>query len=229
MDAAETSGSRRVRAPAKVPTRAERKRQAIAEAATEAFLSNGYTRTSMDDIARLAGVSKQTIYMHFGDKERLLFEVVMAIMTDGEPPVRRRHPPARRLRRSRDGTCASTLASNCSSCCSHARCSCGDWSSPRRSAFRSSDGRSTSSAPAARSTSSPACSAVSTTADCSASRRPSPRRVGLQLADHVRADQRGDAARRRPSPQPILDHQMGRSGRAHLPRRVRTPHSRPVK
>ncbi len=37
------------------PTRAERKRQAIAEAATEAFLDNGYTRTSMDDIARLAG------------------------------------------------------------------------------------------------------------------------------------------------------------------------------
>ena len=73
-------------APPKGPTRAERKRQTIAEAATEAFLSNGYTRTSMDDIARLARVSKQTIYMHFGDKERLLFEIVMAIMNDASDP-----------------------------------------------------------------------------------------------------------------------------------------------
>ena len=69
-----------------MPARSERKRQAIAEAATEAFLSNGYTRTSMDDIARLAGVSKQTIYMHFGDKERLLFAVVMAIMNAASRP-----------------------------------------------------------------------------------------------------------------------------------------------
>ena len=40
----------------------------------------------MDDIARLAGVSKQTIYMHFGDKEHLLFEIVMAIMNDASDP-----------------------------------------------------------------------------------------------------------------------------------------------
>ena len=61
-------------------TRAERKRRAIADAATEAFLANGYKRTSMDDIARLAGVSKQTIYLHFGDKERLLLTTVLGIM-----------------------------------------------------------------------------------------------------------------------------------------------------
>ena len=40
----------------------------------------------MDDIARLAGVSKQTIYMHFDDKERLLFAVVMEIMTAASTP-----------------------------------------------------------------------------------------------------------------------------------------------
>ena len=73
-------------APEQGPARAERKRQVIAEAATEAFLSNGYSRTSMDDIARLAGVSKQTIYMHFGDKEHLLFDVVTTIMTTASRP-----------------------------------------------------------------------------------------------------------------------------------------------
>ena len=83
---AETGRSHAADAPPKGPTRAERKRQTIAEAATEAFLNNGYTRTSMDDIARLAGVSKQTIYMHFGDKEHLLFEIVMAIMNDASDP-----------------------------------------------------------------------------------------------------------------------------------------------
>ena len=86
MGTAETGRPHAADAPPKGPTRAERKRQTIAEAATEAFLNNGYTRTSMDDIARLAGVSKQTIYMHFGDKEHLLFEIVMAIMNDASDP-----------------------------------------------------------------------------------------------------------------------------------------------
>jgi TetR/AcrR family transcriptional regulator, mexJK operon transcriptional repressor len=35
----------------------------------------------------LAAVSKQTLYMHFGDKERLLFEIVMAIVTSAGDPV----------------------------------------------------------------------------------------------------------------------------------------------
>jgi TetR/AcrR family transcriptional regulator, mexJK operon transcriptional repressor len=66
--------------------RSEQKRQVILEAATEAFLGNGYSRTSMDEIARLARVSKQTVYMHFGDKERLLFEIVMAIISTASNP-----------------------------------------------------------------------------------------------------------------------------------------------
>jgi TetR/AcrR family transcriptional regulator, mexJK operon transcriptional repressor len=43
----------------------------ILEAATTLFLRNGYLGTSMEDVARLAGVSKQTVYTHFADKEQL--------------------------------------------------------------------------------------------------------------------------------------------------------------
>ena len=68
------------------PTRAERKHQSIIDAASDLFLTNGYTRTSMDDVAHRARVSKQTIYMHFGDKEHLLFQIVTAIMTVASDP-----------------------------------------------------------------------------------------------------------------------------------------------
>ncbi|MFJ9810742.1 TetR/AcrR family transcriptional regulator [Streptomyces sp. NPDC101158] len=54
------------------------KRQAIMEAATSAFMSQGYSGTSMDDIAKLAAVSKQTVYKHFSDKEKLFAEIVLA-------------------------------------------------------------------------------------------------------------------------------------------------------
>jgi TetR/AcrR family transcriptional repressor of mexJK operon len=49
----------------------------IIEAATVLFLRNGYAGTSMDDIAALAGVSKQTIYTHFADKERLFTDLIL--------------------------------------------------------------------------------------------------------------------------------------------------------
>jgi TetR/AcrR family transcriptional repressor of mexJK operon len=58
--------------------RSARKRRAIIEAATNVFLSNGYLGTSMDEIAALAHVSKQTVYKHFADKERLFSEIVTA-------------------------------------------------------------------------------------------------------------------------------------------------------
>jgi TetR/AcrR family transcriptional regulator, mexJK operon transcriptional repressor len=58
--------------------RSARKRKAIIDAATTVFLSNGYLGTSMDEIAALARVSKQTVYKHFADKERLFSEIVTA-------------------------------------------------------------------------------------------------------------------------------------------------------
>jgi TetR/AcrR family transcriptional repressor of mexJK operon len=53
------------------------KRKAILQAARQAFLDQGYG-ASMDDIAASAGVSKQTVYSHFGSKGELL----RAIVTD---------------------------------------------------------------------------------------------------------------------------------------------------
>jgi TetR/AcrR family transcriptional regulator, mexJK operon transcriptional repressor len=50
---------------------------AIREAATTLFLRNGYVGTSMDEVAALARVSKQTVYTHFDDKERLFTELVL--------------------------------------------------------------------------------------------------------------------------------------------------------
>jgi TetR/AcrR family transcriptional repressor of mexJK operon len=49
----------------------------IMEAATTLFLSKGYSGTSMDEIAALAGVSKQTVYTHFTDKERLFSDLIL--------------------------------------------------------------------------------------------------------------------------------------------------------
>src|SRR5258708_3987725 len=51
--------------------RSARKRQAIIEAATTLFLEQGYQGTSMDDIAAVAAVSKQTVYKNLADKQPL--------------------------------------------------------------------------------------------------------------------------------------------------------------
>ena len=49
-------------------------RQRIMDAAREAFIAEGY-RCSIDKIAQLAGVAKQTVYNHFPTKEALFDEV----------------------------------------------------------------------------------------------------------------------------------------------------------
>lgn len=57
------------------------KRQAILDAATTAFLHAGYA-ASVDDIAAAAGVGKQTVYRHFGDKQAL-FIAALASAREG--------------------------------------------------------------------------------------------------------------------------------------------------
>ncbi|MEH2380337.1 MAG: TetR/AcrR family transcriptional regulator [Nostoc sp.] len=47
------------------------KQEQILQGAIRVFLKEGYARTSMDRVSAEAGVSKQTIYSHFQDKEGL--------------------------------------------------------------------------------------------------------------------------------------------------------------
>lgn len=54
------------------------KRAAILGAAKRLFLEQGYQGVSMDQIAAAAGVSKLTVYSHFGDKETLFSEAIAA-------------------------------------------------------------------------------------------------------------------------------------------------------
>lgn len=68
--------------------RSARKRRAIMEAATEVFLERGYLGASMDEVAARASVSKQTVYKHFIDKERLFSEIVMATLDEVDEVMR---------------------------------------------------------------------------------------------------------------------------------------------
>jgi TetR/AcrR family transcriptional regulator, mexJK operon transcriptional repressor len=63
-------------------TRSELKQKAILDAATELFLRQGFPRTSMDEVAARAGVSKQTVYAQFESKEALFVAIVRG-MTHG--------------------------------------------------------------------------------------------------------------------------------------------------
>jgi TetR/AcrR family transcriptional repressor of mexJK operon len=73
-------------AAAPLEGRSAAKRRAILTAATTRFLENGYRGTSMDEIAALAAVSKQTVYKHFADKESLFSEIVLNTISEYVDP-----------------------------------------------------------------------------------------------------------------------------------------------
>lgn len=58
-------------------------KEKIIETATEQFMRFGVRSVTMDDIARLSGVSKKTIYQEFTDKNQLVYETFdLAIEND---------------------------------------------------------------------------------------------------------------------------------------------------
>ncbi len=61
--------------PVPVP-RGARRREEIVAVAEAVFLAQGFTETTMRDVAARAGASKETLYRHFGSKEELFAEVV---------------------------------------------------------------------------------------------------------------------------------------------------------
>lgn len=85
------SGKRAYSSPLRADA-ARRTRAAVVAAATELFVEQGYEGTTLEDVARTAGVARPTVTATFGSKSRLLSEVLdHALAGDDEPvPVRDR-------------------------------------------------------------------------------------------------------------------------------------------
>src|SRR3990172_910384 len=76
------------------PSRAEPSRKQLMAAAIDRFARLGYQGTSIDRIARDAGVTKGAVYYHFRDKEELLFEAVKDRIDGFEKQVLKEITPA---------------------------------------------------------------------------------------------------------------------------------------
>lgn len=74
------------------------KRAAILDAAKRLFVAQGFEGVSMDAIATEAGVSKLTVYSHFGDKEALFAEAVKSHCERGVPAALLEERPAQPVR-----------------------------------------------------------------------------------------------------------------------------------
>ncbi|MFS4582666.1 TetR/AcrR family transcriptional regulator [Phaeobacter sp. C3_T13_0] len=64
------------------------KQRAILEAAWGGFATYGYRKTSMDDIAKRAGMSRPAVYLHFRNKEAILKAMIDAHYADTTGRVR---------------------------------------------------------------------------------------------------------------------------------------------
>jgi AcrR family transcriptional regulator len=87
--------------PPRWQRRPEARPEEILDAAQEVFTTSGFARAKLDDVARLAGVSKGTLYLYFDSKEALFREMVrakvVASLAEGEELVRAHEGPAREL------------------------------------------------------------------------------------------------------------------------------------
>lgn len=64
--------------------RVVRTRAAVVDAARTLFLRNGYSRTTMEEIADAAGVTKRTLYNNYADKEALFTQIVLDVIDFAE-------------------------------------------------------------------------------------------------------------------------------------------------
>lgn len=80
----------------------------VLEGARQVFIEMGYERANVDEIARVAGVSKATLYSYFPDKRQLFTEVyqteilnladaALDLLTPDAPPRQALHATALRL------------------------------------------------------------------------------------------------------------------------------------
>jgi AcrR family transcriptional regulator len=81
--------------------RPEARPEEILDAALVVFGESGFARAKIDDVARLAGVSKGTVYLYYDSKEALFREMVrakiVASLAEGEELVRSHTGSAREL------------------------------------------------------------------------------------------------------------------------------------
>ena len=64
------------------------RRESLLQAAIGVFLRYGYRKTSVDDVARAADLSRQGLYLHFATKEELFKEAVIHLATQGRTKMR---------------------------------------------------------------------------------------------------------------------------------------------
>jgi AcrR family transcriptional regulator len=78
--------------------KAKATRRRIAEAAGRLFVDQGYTHTTIADIAHAAGVAPQTVYFVYGTKANVLAAVMdIEIVGDAEPIPLLERPPLKRI------------------------------------------------------------------------------------------------------------------------------------
>lgn len=68
--------------PADAPHATDARRRALLEVAVPIFLRYGYRKTSMDEVARAAQVSRQGLYLHFARKEDLFRAAVRHVLEE---------------------------------------------------------------------------------------------------------------------------------------------------
>jgi AcrR family transcriptional regulator len=77
------------------------RREAILAAAHEQFARYGFRRTSMEDIAREAGVSRPALYLHFRNKEEIFRSLSASLqeaaLADAETALKAEGPLAERV------------------------------------------------------------------------------------------------------------------------------------
>lgn len=65
-----------------MPTRTDRSRGLILDAADAAFRERGFANTSMDEIARRAGLARKTVYNLFSSKEDIASRLIARVEAD---------------------------------------------------------------------------------------------------------------------------------------------------
>jgi AcrR family transcriptional regulator len=70
-----------------LPSRGERRREKLLEAARRVFLEKGFEGATLDQVIARAGGSRATLYGQFGGKEGLFAAIIAAICDDIQAPI----------------------------------------------------------------------------------------------------------------------------------------------